>query len=57
MAVEDILIQSSNIGAIKIARKIGQEKYKKFLQDLNLLSTVQFELDEVSTPKNIKWKN
>ena len=55
MAVEDILIQSSNIGAIKIARKIGQEKYKKFLQDLNLLNTVQFELDEVSTPLKFKW--
>ena len=55
MTVEDILIQSSNIGAIKIARKIGENKYKDFLNQLNLLSTPKFELDEVSTPKNIKW--
>ena len=34
MTVEDILVQSSNIGTIKIARKI-KDKYKKFLKDLN----------------------
>ena len=28
MTVEDILVQSSNIGTVKIARKIGEEKYK-----------------------------
>jgi cell division protein FtsI (penicillin-binding protein 3) len=55
MTVQDILIQSSNIGAIKIARKIGEKKYKDFLHKLNLLSAPEFELDEVSTPKTIKW--
>jgi len=55
MTVEDILIQSSNIGAIKIARQIGEKKYKKFLEDLNLLNTLEFELDEVSTPLDFKW--
>ena len=30
MSVEDILIQSSNIGTVKIARKIGEVKYKNF---------------------------
>ena len=30
MTVEDILIQSSNIGTVKIAKKIGEEKFKKF---------------------------
>ena len=32
MTVEDILIQSSNIGTVKIARQIGEEKYKYFLK-------------------------
>ena len=50
MTVEDILIQSSNIGALKIAQMIGKERYKNFLKELNLLSTPKFELDEVSTP-------
>ena len=30
MTVEDILIQSSNIGTVKIARKIGEENIKNF---------------------------
>ena len=32
LSVEDILIRSSNIGTLLIARKIGEEKYKKFIQ-------------------------
>jgi len=57
MTVEDILIQSSNVGALKIGQKIGKEKYKNFLQELNLLSTPKFELDEVGTPLKIEWRN
>jgi len=57
MSVEDILIQSSNIGALKIARKIGKKKYKFFLEELNLLNTPELEIDEVSTPKKLDWKN
>ncbi len=55
MTVEEILIQSSNIGAIKIARKIGENKFRKFINDLNLLSTPYLELNEVSTPISFKW--
>jgi cell division protein FtsI (penicillin-binding protein 3) len=55
MSVEDILIQSSNIGSIKIARSIGEERYKKFLNELNLLSTPELELEEVSKPRELKW--
>ena len=55
MTVEDILVQSSNIGTIKIARKIGEEKYKKFLKDLNLLNSPKFELDEIGSPIPFNW--
>ena len=55
MSVEDILIRSSNIGTLKIARKIGEEKYKKFLIDLKILSTPKLELDEIGSPLNFKW--
>ena len=56
MSVEDILIQSSNIGALKIARKIGEDKYRNFIRKLNLLNTPNLELDEVGSPKKIDWK-
>ena len=55
MTVEDILIQSSNIGTVKIARKIGEEKYKNFLKELNLLNSPKFELDEIGSPIPFHW--
>ena len=55
MSVEDILIQSSNVGTVKIAQKIGEKRYKEFLKKLNLLKTSKFELDEVGTPIPFNW--
>ncbi len=55
MSVEDILIQSSNIGTVKIARKIGEEKYKNFLKKLNLFNSPNFELDEIGSPIPFNW--
>ena len=55
MSVEDILIQSSNIGTVKIAKKIGEEKFKKFFQELNLFNSPKFELDEIGSPIPFNW--
>ncbi len=55
MTVEDILIQSSNIGTVKIARQIGEERYKKFLKELNLLGSPKLELDEIGNPIPFNW--
>ncbi len=55
MSVEDILIQSSNLGTVKIAQKIGELRYKKFLEKLKLLDTSKFELDEIGTPIPFNW--
>jgi len=55
MTTEQILVRSSNIGAVRIAQKIGIEKYKNFLNNLDLLNKVNFELEEVGTPLDFKW--
>ena len=55
MTVEDILIQSSNIGTIKIAQKIGEEKYKNFLNKIDILKTSKIELYEIGTPIPFNW--
>ncbi len=55
LSVEDILIRSSNIGTLMIARKIGEEDYKKFIKETNLLSTPEFELEELGTPLKFNW--
>ena len=55
LSVEDILIRSSNVGTLKIAQMIGEDKYKDFLESLNLLKTINFELDEMGYPLHINW--
>ena len=55
LSAEQILVRSSNIGAVKIAQKVGMEKYKKFLNSLGLFKKINFELDEVGTPLSFKW--
>tara|TARA_B100000989_G_scaffold296887_1_gene281134 strand:+ start:3562 stop:5286 length:1725 start_codon:yes stop_codon:yes gene_type:complete len=55
LSVEDILIRSSNIGTLFIARKIGEEKFKDFIEDSNLLKTSDIELEEVGNPIKFDW--
>tara|TARA_Y100001970_G_C14223759_1_gene854260 strand:+ start:168 stop:1898 length:1731 start_codon:yes stop_codon:yes gene_type:complete len=55
LTVEDILIRSSNVGTLMIARKIGEKKYREFLNKLNLLETIDFELNEIGKPLSFRW--
>tara|TARA_Y100000590_G_scaffold146784_1_gene168620 strand:- start:26828 stop:28552 length:1725 start_codon:yes stop_codon:yes gene_type:complete len=55
LSAEQILIRSSNIGAVRIAQKLGVEKYKKFLNSLELFETINFDLGEIGTPLSFKW--
>jgi len=52
---EQILVRSSNIGAVRIAQKLGIKKYRDFLNSLDLLEEINFDLDEVGTPLSFKW--
>ena len=55
LTAEQILIMSSNIGAVRIAQQIGIEKYKNFLNSLGLLKKINFDLEEVGKPLTFKW--
>ena len=44
LSVEDILIRSSNIGTLLIARKTGEEKYKKFIDQSGLLKSPEIAI-------------
>ncbi len=55
LTVEQILIRSGNIGSVRIAQKMGIEKTKNFLNTLNLLHPVEFDLDEIGKPLPFKW--
>ena len=55
LSAEQILIRSSNIGSVRIAQRIGVKKYKNFLNSLELLETINFDLEEVGKPLSFKW--
>ncbi len=55
LSVEEILIRSSNIGTLMLAKKIGETEYKNFINKTNLLKTPSFELEELGTPLNFEW--
>ena len=55
LSVEDILIRSSNVGTLILARKIGEERYKKFINDANLLNNPEIQLEEVGKPLKFNW--
>ena len=55
LSVEEILIRSSNIGTLMLARKIGEKNYRNFIDKTNLLNTPEFELEEIGTPLSFRW--
>ena len=55
LTADQILIRSSNIGSIRIAQKVGLEKYKNFLNKLGILSKIEFDIEEVGQPLKFRW--
>jgi len=55
LSVEDILIRSSNIGTLMLARKVGERSYKNFINETNLLNTSNLEIEELGTPLSFRW--
>ena len=55
LSVEDILIRSSNIGTLMLAKKVGEQNFKEFIEKTNLLNTPKFELEELGTPLKFNW--
>ena len=55
LTAEQILIRSGNIGSVRIAQSIGLEKFKKFMNELNLINSISFDIEEVGVPLSFKW--
>ena len=55
LSTEQILIRSSNIGAIRIAQKLGIKKYKNFLNSLEIFDKIKFDLEEIGEPLPFRW--
>jgi cell division protein FtsI (penicillin-binding protein 3) len=52
LTAEQILVRSGNIGSVRIAQKVGAEKFKLFLEKVGVLSEIDFDIEEVAPQKN-----
>jgi len=55
LSVEDILIRSSNLGSVILAKKIGEKNYKNFIKKTKITENPEIELDEVGVPHQLNW--
>ena len=55
LSVEEILVRSSNVGSVILAKKIGVQKYQEFIKNTKLLESPELEIEEVGVPHKIKW--
>ena len=55
LTAEQILVRSSNIGSVRIAQKIGIDKYSSFLKKIGILDRIKFDIEEVGQPHNFRW--
>ncbi len=57
LTVEEILVRSSNVGSVFLAKKIGEKKYRQFIKQSKLTENPIIELEEIGVPHSIKWNN
>ena len=55
LSTEDILVRSSNVGSVLLAQKIGEDIFKEFIKNTNLIKSPKIELEEVGSPHELKW--
>ena len=55
LTAEQILIRSSNIGSVKIAQKLGIEKFVLFLKKIGILEKIEFDIEEVGQAPTLQW--
>ena len=55
LSVEDILIRSSNVGSVILAKKVGEKNFQEFIKKTKLTKNPKIELEEVGLPHQIKW--
>ena len=55
LTAEQILIRSGNIGSVRIAQKVGSEKFESFLQKIGVLSQIKFDIEEVAIQEKFNF--
>ncbi len=55
LSAEQILVRSGNIGSVRIAQKLGEDKYKIFLSKIGVLEKIDFDIEEIGRPIKFNW--
>ena len=55
LSVEEILVRSSNVGSVVLAKKIGERNFKNFIKKTGLTRNPKIELEEVGVPHQLQW--
>ena len=55
LSVEEILVRSSNVGSAILAKKIGEQKFKEFINNSGLIQSPRLEIEEVGVPLKFRW--
>ena len=55
LTAEQILIRSGNIGSVRIGQSLGIEKFKKFMNNLDLINPITFDIEEIGIPISFNW--
>ena len=55
LTAEQILIQSGNIGSVRIGQKIGEENFRLFLEKIGVSQKINFDIEEVGKPLKFNW--
>ena len=53
LTAEQILVRSGNIGSVRIAQKIGSEKFKSFLEKIGVIGNIEFDIEEVAVQSSL----
>ena len=48
LTAEQILVRSGNIGSVRIAQKVGGEKFKSFLEQIGVIGEIDFDIEEIA---------
>ena len=56
LTAEQIIVRSGNIGSVRIAQKIGPEKFKNFLEKVGVLKNINFDIEEVAPQNSYEFK-
>ena len=55
LSVEEILINSGNIGSVKIGQKLGVDKIRNFLNKIGIIGDIKFDITEIGEPIPFNW--